>query len=155
MGISTGIPTSRGDLADECHFSWASTALFGDRIKPQSGYWSMSGRPDIAVLCTRGPVDGDQVPYSLTYEQYTPKERYRGIVVFNDASTSVEDSMYPQRMMYSNRFGECPDNLYGYDAPSGSPLDAYGSDALNLIVTEVEDLHGWRGEPEYVTSWDP
>ncbi|MEE2907286.1 MAG: type II secretion system protein [Planctomycetota bacterium] len=148
-------PNFRGDLAEDCHFSWASTALLGKRIESQRGHWSMSGRPDIAVLCTRGPEDGVQLPDSLCYEQYMPKERYRGVVVFNDSSTSVENSMYPQRMMLNNRYGQCPDNLYSADAPSGSPLDDYGNDALNLIVTQIEDVHGWNAKPQFVASWDP
>lgn len=148
-------PNFRGDLADECHFSWASTALLGKRIKPQLGHWSMSGRPDVAVLCTRGPTDGVQLSESLCYEQYTPKERYRGVVVFNDSSTSVENSMYPKRMMFANRYGQCPDNLYRADAPVGSLVDDYGNDALNLIVTEIEDVPGWNAEPQFVASWDP
>ena len=148
-------PDFVGDLQDECNFSWTSTALIGDRVKPGKGYWSMAGRPDVSVLSTRGPVRGEQVQTSLTYEQYSPNERYRGIVVYNDASTDVSDSPFPERMTYSNSYGQCPDNLYWFDCPDGTPLcNAYKNDCLNLILTEVESANPWQGEPSYEASWD-
>ncbi|MBG84856.1 MAG: hypothetical protein CMJ40_09970 [Phycisphaerae bacterium] len=148
-------PEFKGDLQDECHFSWTSTALIGDRVKPGKGFWSMAGRPDVCVLSTRGPIRGEQVEESLTYEQYAPLERYRGIIVYNDASTDVTDSAFPERMTYSNSYGQCPDNLYWFDCPEGSPeCNAYKNDCLNLITTEVEDVNPWKENPNYEASWD-
>ena len=148
-------PNFMGDLDDECNFSWASTALIGSRVKPGTGHWAMSGRPDVVVLCTRGPRDGEQARDSITYQQYLPPDRYRGVVVYNDASTSVSDSMYPTRMNYSDQYGACPDNLYTFDTPEGAPAgDAYGNDALNLVMTEVEDINPWISTPTYAASWD-
>ena len=148
-------PEFLGDLQDECNFSWTSTALIGDRVKPGKGFWSMAGRPDVCVLSTRGPVRGEQVAESLTYEQYAPLERYRGIVVYNDASTDVTDSAFPERMTYSNSYGQCADNLYWFDCPEGTPeCNAYKNDCLNLITTEVEDVNPWKENPTYTASWD-
>jgi prepilin-type N-terminal cleavage/methylation domain-containing protein len=148
-------PLFAGDLEDECHFSWASTALMGKRIKPSMGYYDLSGRPDVVVLCTRGPRMGQQVAESATYAQYAPHERYRGIAVFNDGSTSVEDSMYPTRSVYSNKYGQCADNMYTFDCPPDAPVcDAYGNDALNLIVTQIENANPWQEDPQYSASWD-
>ena len=148
-------PEFKGDLQDECHFSWTSTALIGDRVKKGKGYWSMAGRPDVCVLSTRGPVRGEQVEESLVYEQYAPLERYRGIIVYNDASTDVTDSAFPERMTYSNSYGQCADNLYWFDCPEGSPeCNAYKNDCLNLIITEVEDVNPWKENPDHEVSWD-
>jgi prepilin-type N-terminal cleavage/methylation domain-containing protein len=152
-------PKFNCDLDDECHTSWASTALMGKRLKPGTGYWAMSGRPDVVVLCTRGPRMGQQMADSETYSQYSPVERYRGICVFNDASTSVEDSMYPTRSVYSNKYGQCPDNIYTFDCPDGAPVcNAYGNDALNLLVTEfsgnTDDAPWGDNNPTYNASWD-
>ncbi|MEE2907283.1 MAG: type II secretion system protein [Planctomycetota bacterium] len=143
------------DLQNDAHVSWASTALFGDRVKPSVAYWAMSGRPDVCVLSTRGPQMGQQVPESLTYEQYIPKERWKGVCVFNDASTSVEDSMYPKRQLYSNKYGQCLDNLFTFDCPEGSPTcNAYKGDCLNLVVTQIQDVNPWQNDPTYSASWD-
>lgn len=148
-------PEFLGDLQDECHFSWTSTALIGDRVKPGKGFWSMAGRPDVCVLSTRGPVRGEQVAESLTYEQYAPLERFRGIVVYNDASTDVTDSAFPERMTYSNSYGQCADNLYWFDCPEGTPeCNAYKNDCLNLITTEVENVNPWQENPIYEAVWD-
>ncbi|MCH2134718.1 MAG: hypothetical protein MK116_13320 [Phycisphaerales bacterium] len=150
-------PLFNGDLEDECHFSWASTALFGTRVAPRKGYWSMSGRPDVVILCTRGPRMGDQVAESMTYAQYAPSERYRGVMVFNDGSTSVEDSMYPTRTMYSNKYGQCPDNVYMWDCPPDAPsCTPYKDDSLNLIVTEIGNSLPWDQDapPSFEASWD-
>lgn len=147
--------TFKADLQNEAHLSWASTALFGDRVKPGVAYWAMSGRPDVCILSTRGPRMGQQVSKSLTYEQYIPKERWKGICVFNDASTSVEDSMFPKRQVYSNKYGQCLDNLFTFDCPEGSPTcNAYKGDCLNLVVTEIQDVNPWTNDPTYTASWD-
>ena len=148
-------PDFMGDLQDECNFSWTSTAMIGDRVKPGKGYWSMAGRPNVCVLSTRGPIRGEQVAESSTYEQYAPLERYRGIIVYNDASTDVADSAFPERMTYSNSYGQCADNIYWYDSPEGSPQsNAYGGDGMNLILTEVENVNPWKEQPSHQASWD-
>ncbi|MCH2133930.1 MAG: hypothetical protein MK116_09290 [Phycisphaerales bacterium] len=148
-------PMFKGDLQETCNFSWASTALFGNRVKPGLGYWSMSGRPDVVVLCTRGPREGRDLPGSVTYGQYAPLDQYRGIKVYNEGSVSVEDSMSSKRSMYRNEHGQCADNSYTWDCPEGMPsCDAYGNDALNLVVTTLEDRNPWTDKPAYVASWD-
>jgi prepilin-type N-terminal cleavage/methylation domain-containing protein len=148
-------PDFKGDLQDECNFSWTSTAMIGDRVKPGKGFWSMAGRPNVCVLSTRGPIRGEQVAESSTYEQYAPLERYRGIIVYNDASTDVSDSAFPERMTYSNSYGQCADNLYWFDCPDGSPqCNAYKDDCLNLILTEVENVNPWKEKPSHEVSWD-
>jgi hypothetical protein len=148
-------PDFKGDLQDECNFSWTSTAMIGDRVKPGKGFWSMAGRPNVCVLSTRGPIRGEQVAESSTYEQYAPLERYRGIIVYNDASTDVSDSAFPERMTYSNSYGQCADNLYWFDCPDGSPqCNAYKDDCLNLILTEVENVNPWKEQPSHEVSWD-
>jgi prepilin-type N-terminal cleavage/methylation domain-containing protein len=147
--------TFKCDLQDECHVSWASTALFGDRVKPSVAYWAMSGRPDVCILSSRGTEMGQQLAQSVTYEQYSPKERWKGVCVFNDASTSVEDSMFPKRQVYNNKYGQCLDNLFTFDCPEGSPTcDAYKGDCLNLMITEVQPVNPWQNNPTYTAVYD-
>ena len=128
-------PEFKGDLQDECHFSWTSTALIGDRVKKGKGYWSMAGRPDVCVLSTPRTSPRRTGRGITVYEQYAPLERYRGIVVYNDASTDVTDKAFPERMTYSNSW------------PSVRTTSATGSTAPR--IARVQRLQERLPQPDH------
>ena len=113
-----------------CNTSYASTPLIGRRKTTE---WRESYNSKYASIANRGPRMGTfQMAESITYEIHGGRKQWVGNVVFNDNHLSVENTLFPEGVEYTDSGGTVPDNLFNVDCSSGQ-CDWWGGDIFLVL----------------------
>ena len=123
--------------------SYGIVPLTGKR-KHQNWGISSNSPMSFAIIGTRGPVNGDQDPFSTTNLFHGIERDWKGIVAFGDGHNEILDNFYPMASTYidtgsvskaDNIFREEDDQAVDNDYMPGGFQQGQGAD---IILTHVK-----------------
>jgi prepilin-type N-terminal cleavage/methylation domain-containing protein len=142
-------PEFKSDLDEECNVSYSSMGVFGKRKQDQ---WRNSGDSKYPCLGNRGPVMGEYVEDSLTYEIHGPRKEWNGNICYQDNHVEYERTLHPKGLDYHLGGESVADNLFNIDCP-GPVCDFWGGDAWLVMVSELAEGSS-SDRPDPTLEWD-
>jgi len=147
-----------------CNNSYAIIPLAGERRRDN---WDRQGGSSFPLMGTRGPANGDAAlinvpqgggePESITGRLLAIPGAWRGIMVYADGHTDVQDGFYPEHLTYRHTTGgDVPDNVFAAEAAASG---AWAGDAALLgpdaFLTHVDDVESQSAVNPYDVSFEP
>ncbi len=133
------------------HVSYASIPLIGERKRKE---WANSGSSEFPILANRGPMFGEWVDHSMTYEIHGEGKTWIGNVCWQDNHMSLEETFNPISSIYRTSEGHVQDNMFNIDCVSGF-CHFWGADSWLVLVSELQpggDLYEYQLQP--TLEWD-
>jgi len=128
------------DLENDCNNSYAIIPITGKR-KHQNWGISTNNPTGFALIGTRGPVDGEEDPYSGGNLFHGIERSWKGVTTFGDGHTEILETFYPIASTYLNDSGAAvADNLFLEETDQAQDSD-YGNgqgQGADIVLTHVK-----------------
>jgi hypothetical protein len=149
-----GLKVDLQDNGEGCNVSYASIPLIGERMLRE---WGNSGSAEFPIMSNRGPILGELIDHSITYDIHGGGRTWVGNVCWQDNHITYEETIYPLMSVYQKGGCNIPDNLFFNDCDPCPPnlCHLWGGDTWLVLVSDLSpagDMFPYMLTP--VLEWD-